>query len=127
MLCEQSKFQNVTFIIPEGVFCTYEIYGDLILYEHGDKSGFAQKTIESHIHDRSRQIKKMIKFARFGHYHESMSYGRGRVIFNASFSGQDSFSEIKGYNSEPSQTLNFYVEPENRPDSFYHSFVVYLG
>lgn len=128
MLCKQCKLNNITFIIPEGNYCTYEIYNDIILYEHGEKlNGFNQKTVESHIHERSRQIKKMIKFGRFGHFHEAMSYGRGRVIFNASFSGLDSYSEIKGYCSEPSQTINFYVEPINRPDSFYHSFIVYLG
>ncbi|HLD91070.1 MAG TPA: hypothetical protein VI911_08675 [Patescibacteria group bacterium] len=126
MLCKASKLTNIEFIIPEGIYCVYEIYGDPILYEHKVDS-YQQKNVEAHIHDRSKQVKKMIKFARFGHFHESLSYGRGRIIFNASFSGLDSYSEIKGYSSEPSQTINYYIETDTRCDSYYHSFIVNLN
>ena len=70
MLCKQAKFNNIEFIIPESNYYVYEIYGDAILYEHGDKiGGFTQKNVETHIHSRSRQVKKIINFARFGHFH----------------------------------------------------------
>lgn len=127
-LCELANLKNVTFKIPEGVYHVEDIYGCPVLYEHGDhvKGGLARKTFESHMSKRSKQVGKLIKFGRFGHFHEKTMFGRGKIIVNASLAGQDGYSEINGYDSEASQTINYYIETENRPDPFYHSFPVCL-
>jgi len=41
--------------------------------------------------------------------------------------GQDSYAEIKGFNTSAGQTINYYVDTKARPSSFYYSFPVYLG
>jgi len=127
-MCKLAGFKNVKFIIPDGVFHVDDIYGSPILYEHGDrmKGGIARKAAESHLSKRSKQVGKLIRFARFGHYHEKTMFGRGRIIFNASLSGQDGYSEINGFDSEASLTINYYIETKDRTDPFYHSFPVCL-
>lgn len=127
-MCNLAGFSHIKFIIPDGVFHVHEVYGSPILYEHGNfiKGGVSRKSCESHISKRSKQVGKLIRFARFGHFHEKTMFGRGRVIVNASLPGQDSYSEINGYDSEASQTINYYIETEDRPDPFYHSFPVCL-
>lgn len=127
-LCSLSCLKNITFKIPEGVYHVEDIYGCPVLYEHGDhiKGGLARKAFESHMSKRSKQVGKLIKFGRFGHYHEKTMFGRGRIIVNASLAGQDGYSEINGYDSEASQTINYYIETDTRPDPFYHSFPVCL-
>jgi hypothetical protein len=127
-LCRLAGFKNIKFIIPDGVFHVEEIYGSPVLYEHGDhiKGGTARKSCEAHLAKRSKQVGKLIRFLRMGHFHEATSFGRGRVIVNASLPGQDGYSEINGYDSEASQTINYYIETDDRPDPFYHSFPVCL-
>lgn len=127
-MCKLAGFKNVEFIIPDGVFHVHEVYGSPILYEHGDhiKGGVSRKACEAHLSKRSKQVGKLIRFFRLGHFHEKTMFGRGRVIVNSSLAGQDGYSEINGYDSEASQTINYYIETENRPDPFYHSFPVCL-
>lgn len=127
-MCQLAGFNHIHFIIPDGVFHVLNIYGSPVLYEHGNfiKGGVNRKACESHISKRSKQIGQLIRFARFGHFHEKTMFGRGRVIVNASLPGQDSYSEINGYDSEASQTINYYIQTEDRPDPFYHSFPVCL-
>jgi len=127
-MCQLAGFNHIKFIIPDGVFCVLSIYNSPVLYEHGNfiKGGVTRKSCESHISKRSKQVGQLIRFARFGHFHEKTMFGRGRVIVNASLPGQDSYSEINGYDSEASQTINYYIETEDRPDPFYHSFPVCL-
>jgi hypothetical protein len=127
-MCQLAGFKHIHFIIPDGVFCVLKIYNSPILYEHGNfiKGGVTRKSCESHISKRSKQVGELIRFARFGHFHEKTMFGRGRVIVNASLPGQDSYSEINGYDSEASQTINYYIETQDRPDPFYHSFPVCL-
>lgn len=128
-LCKKAGYKNVEFVIPEQVYYVRDIYGSAVLYEHGDhiKGGITRNSCESHMAKRSKQVQKLIEFGRFGHYHERVEFGRGRVIFNASFPGKDSYSDILGYSSESCQTINYYIETEDRPTPFYHSFPVYLG
>ena len=127
-MCSLAGFKNIEFIIPEGVYHVHEIYGSHVLYEHGDfiKGGVSRKTCDGHMSKRSKQFGKLIRFFRLGHFHEKTMFGRGRVIVNASLPGQDGYSEINGYDSEASQTINYYIESKNRPDPFYHSFPVCL-
>lgn len=127
-ICQIAKLPHLQFEICEGIYIVKEVYGCPILYEHGDymRGGLNRKSFESHMSSRSKQYGKLIKFGRFGHYHEKTMFGRGRIIVNASLPGQDDYAEINGYDSEASQTINFYVETKDRPDSFYHSFPVCL-
>jgi len=127
-LTKAAGIKNVTFEIPEGVYCVYSIYKDIILLEHSDfmKGYPSRDTFEKHIAKRSAQVNKLITYIRCGHWHEYMMFGRGRAIVNGSFPGQDSYAEINGYKSESLQVINYYIETENRPTSFYKSFPVYL-
>lgn len=127
-LCKASGLKNITFDIPEESFTTVNIYGSLVLYEHGDKVKNTTKTVlENHILKRQKQIGKPIAMIRLGHWHEGVCYDRGRAIVNESLPGPDSYSVENGYTSTPGQTINFYVDTKNRPTSFYYSFPVYLG
>jgi hypothetical protein len=127
-MCQLAGFKHITFVIPDGVYYVCDIYGSPVLYEHGNfiKGGITRKSCEAHLAKRSKQVGKLIRFARFGHFHEKTMFGRGRVIVNASLPGQDSYSDINGYDSEASQTINYYIETKDRPDPFYHSFPVCL-
>jgi len=128
LLCKTANIK-ADFIIPEGIYVVHEVYGNKVLYEHGDfiKGGMTRVACENHLAKRSKQFGMLIDYLRIGHYHEPTMYGRGRIIVNGSFPGQDSYSEINGYSSESVQIINYYVETENRPTSYYHSFPVFLG
>lgn len=128
MLCIASGFKNINFIIPDEPYCVLEIYGDLALYEHCPSSrSNTTVALEKAIFDRSSQIGKLITFYRYGHFHQNVMHDRGRMIGNGSLPGNDSYSEIKGYKSHPTQVINFYIKTKTRPTSFYKSFPVYLG
>lgn len=128
MLCKAYSLTNVNLYITKDSYCVLDVYGNHVLYEHGDNVRNTQKgTILNHLADRSRQEKKQISMIRLGHWHEYVCYDRGRAIINESVCGQDSFAKVKGFDSKVGQTINFYVETENRPNSFYYSFPVDLG
>lgn len=120
--------KNVKFTIPTGSYVIFDIYKNKALYEHGDNTkSSAKRSFEALMEQRGRQNNVSLDFGRFGHYHEYACYDRGRIIVNESVCGQDSFAEVKGYNSHAGQTINFYVDTKNRPNSFYYSFPVALG
>jgi hypothetical protein len=126
-MCKNNGF-DVEFVIPKGAYHVHKIYDSFVCYEHGDFiKGNTRTSFESHLAKRSAQFGTIIDFLRIGHLHERMEFGRGKIIINPSLPGQDSYSEINGYNSEAAQTINYYVETDNRPTPFYHSFAVYLG
>jgi len=127
LLCKQAGFKNISFVIPEGPYTTLSIYGNLVLYEHGDNvRSTARAVLEKLLTSRATQLGKIVEFFRLGHWHEYVMYDRGRIIVNESVSGQDSYSYVKGYNSHAGQTLNSYVETKDRPNCFYRSFPIYL-
>lgn len=128
MLTKAAKLKNVSFIIPEGTYSVYEVYGSTAILEHGDfiKGGMTRNATEGHLAKRGTQIGKIIDFMRLGHFHELTMYGRGKIIVNGSFPGQDSYAEINGYHSTSVQVINYYVETKSRPNPYYKSFPVYL-
>lgn len=128
MLCQKSGIK-ATFHIPEGINYVYKVYGDNVLVEHGDfiRGGMTRNSVMSHMSKRSEQLGEIIQFMRLGHFHEYSVFGRGKVIVNGSFPGDDDYSKINGYKSESMQVINYYVENFDRPTSFYCSFPVYLG
>lgn len=127
LLCEKSGLKNVRFEIATGNYIVSEIYGDPILWEHGDQAGNTdERTLYNLMAKRSRQVEKVIKFLRMGHFHKEVVYGRGEIIVNGSVPGPDPFSEIHGFASKPGQTLNSYIKTSERPNCFYKSFPIYL-
>lgn len=127
LLTLQTGLKNVTFDITEGASVIKEVYGKNILFEHGDLTqGPSREALEKHMNQRAVQCNQVLHFFRLGHFHEPTVFGRGKIIINGSVPGQDSYSELKGYNSEPVQVLNFYVDTANRPTPFYRSFPIYL-
>ena len=129
LLCQQTGFKNITFIIPDGPSVILDIYGSKVLYEHGDSPVFAgagRQKFENALAKRGQQSGVILDFVRSGHLHEYACYGRGRAIQNASVCGQDSFANMLGFQSEAGQTINSYVPTKKRPTSFFKSFPVDL-
>ena len=128
MLTDRQGYKHVKWTIPEGVFTTLEVYGDTILYEHGDNvKGISRPALLAHIASRGAQLGKVVKGLRIGHYHEYTCFDNGRAITNASVCGPDGYSEVLGYNPIPGQVISYYVKTKNRDNSYYHSVLVQLG
>jgi hypothetical protein len=126
LLCAQAGFE-MTWDIPEGVYAMYSYYGTPILFEHGDSmKGYSREAVTKHLAARSNQAGILFHGIRYGHVHTYSCVEEGKIISNASLCGQDSYSEVNGWNSTPGQVINFYVKTKNRPISFYHSFLVQL-
>lgn len=127
LLCQQSGLKNVTFHISSGLHTHLEVYGNIILWEHGDElKNINRDTMANQMNKRQAQIGKVIHFFRVGHFHEPVSYGQGRMMVNGSVPGQDDYAESKGFWSEPLQLLNYYVETNKRNTCFFRSFPIYL-
>lgn len=127
LLIKQTGLKHVQMIIPKDSFVVLDIYGNNALYEHTDNVKAATEVaFENHIQKRSTQIGKVIDFLRGGHWHKYLCYGRGRIIINESVPGQDSYARVLGYDSHAGQTINYYIETNERPTCFYKSFPVYL-
>jgi hypothetical protein len=125
--CELAGFKNVKFTIPTSPWAVVNIYGKNVLYEHGDNAkGPDRKSLENLMTTRSTQIKKPIEWLRVGHFHCPTQYGLYRIIVNGSLPGDDSYSLIKGFVSESTQTLNSYVNTKSRPSPFYKSLNIQL-
>jgi hypothetical protein len=129
LLCDRQGYTNMTWNIPEGVYTTLDIYGDTILYEHGDrvKGTNDKKSFLANMVKRSGQVGKVIKGMRIGHWHEFNCLDNGAVIVNGSVPGQDSYADVNGYNSLPGQAITYYVKTKNRDNAYYYSFLVQLG
>jgi len=127
MLSRQSNLKNVTFNIITGSYMHEEIYGNVVVYEHGDElKNLNRDTMANMMSKRGSQLSKVVDFYRIGHYHEVVMYGQGKMMVNGSVPGQDSYADIKGFNSEAVQILNYYVETKNRSTCFFRSFPIYL-
>lgn len=128
-----AKLKNVTWHIPVEPWQYLEIYGEGVVYEHYDNVKGSNKAqgIESLMSKRVNQIKKSVIFIRGGHFHEPMETGIGKIVINGNVPGNDGFSTTLGFDCEPSQTLNFYIEREKsdsikRQTSFYKRFLIQL-
>lgn len=128
-----AKLKNVTWHIPAEPYQYLEIYGEGVLYEHYDNVRGSNKAqgIETLLSKRTNQIKKPVVFIRGGHFHEPMETGIGKIVINGNVPGNDGFSTVHGFDCEPSQTLNFYIERDKsdsikRQTSFYKRFIIQL-
>jgi len=126
-MAEQSDLKNVTFDIVRGIYTSVDVYGNTIVYEHGDElKNINRDTMNNLMSKRQTQLGKVVHFYRVGHFHEPVTYGQGRLMVNGSVPGQDDYAEGKGFASEALQILNYYVETEKRNTCFFRSFPIYL-
>lgn len=126
-MAEMSNLKNVTFDIIKGIYTSVDVYGNTIIYEHGDElKNLNRDTMSNLMSKRQTQLGKVVHFYRVGHYHEPVSYGQGRMMVNGSVPGQDDYAEGKGFASEALQILNYYVETHKRSTCFFRSFPIYL-
>lgn len=127
LICERSGWEHVSWDIPKGSYSIKNVYGNWILYEHGDEvMGKSRSALLTHLQKRGQQVGKLLSGIRMGHYHEYTCIDEGAAIMNASVCGQDSYADVKGFNTKPGQVINYYVKTSARKSSFYHSFLVQL-
>lgn len=118
---------GIKFDIPTTLHAIYEIYGNVVVYEHGDETAASSRVaLEKRMSDLQEQLGRFIHFYRVAHYHSFNMYDRGRIIVNEAICGPDSYSVCKGHNSHAGQTLNLYHSTNTRPTSFYRTFPIYL-
>lgn len=128
-----SNLKNVTWAIPAEPYHLTEVYGEGLLYEHYDNAkGNTRVALESLLSKRVNQLKKPIRFMRGGHYHSPTEFDIGKIVTNGNVPGNDGYSTVLGFDCEPCQTLNFYIEREKsdsikRETSFYKRFIIQLS
>lgn len=127
MLAEEMGLSNLEFIIPEGLYCTVEVFGRIFLYEHGSEiRSRKEEDMETFLHKRSKQLHKLVDFFRIGDKHTPTFYSKGRIIINGCVCGQDSYGDSKGYHSTPCQLINTYIQTP-KGGVFYKCFPVDLA
>lgn len=117
LLTKGCKFDNVEFIIPEGVFGYLNIYGNYLIAEHGYFNTATEKSMTDQMKKRGQQIKKHVEYFRCGDLHHTCSYDSHRLVLNGAFFGVDQggveYSGIIGFSSVPSQVVMLH-SPEER-------------
>jgi hypothetical protein len=127
MMAQREGLKNIKFKITKGAYDYTEVYGNILMVEHGDElRNINRDTVFNQISRRQSQIGKIIDFYRTGHWHELFVYSQGKAIGNGSVPGQDSYADVKGFMSEAIQVLNYYVETKNRKTCFFRTFPIYL-
>ena len=127
-LCKAHGLTNVTFEITEQTYVILDVFGDKILYHHGDLAfkGKGHNKLKTFRRDVEDQVGFKIHGSRSGHTHEYVVYGRGEDIVNGCLVGQDEYAHSKGYSTEASQTINDYIDTKKERTKFYKSFAVCL-
>lgn len=127
-LCKAHKMKNITFNITHQSYVIENIFGNNILYHHGDLAfkGVGHAKLKNFRRDVEDQVGFKIHGSRSGHTHEYVVFGRGEDIVNGSMVGQDDYAHNKGYSTEASQTINDYIDSDKRQVKFYKSFAVSL-
>jgi hypothetical protein len=127
-LCKAKGVTNVEFKITNQSYVILDIFGNKILYHHGDLAsrGIGHSKLKNFKRDVEDQVGFKIDGSRSGHTHEYVVYGRGEDIVNGCLVGQDDYAHNKGYSTEASQTINDYVNTNKRRNKFYKSFAVSL-
>jgi predicted phosphodiesterase len=124
---EFAGLKNIEFIIPKESWAIINVYGNSILYEHYDNCKNAdRKGLEALMTKRANQLSLTIDYMRGGHFHEPTSFRNGRMQINGCLTGNDSFASVLGFNAEASQTLNTFVNSNNRRYKMYRSFNILL-
>jgi hypothetical protein len=112
--------KRVTFQIPDGIDCFYQIYNTRFVLEHGDAYtggngiGGIMVPIMRGLAKKSQAQTAMgqpFDVALIGHFH-TLIFGQG-VIINGSTKGYDEYSKRQKYGFEPSQQACFITHPEH--------------
>lgn len=128
LICKQSGYTNVKFDICRGSYTHLHVYNNVIIYEHGDElKNLNRDTMLNMMAKRQASIGKIAHFYRVGHWHNVTTYEQGKIIVNGSVPGQDSYADVKGFDSDAIQVLNTYIETKSRKNCFFRSFPIYLG
>lgn len=127
MLCKASNLTNVNFQIAKSLYTAIQIYGNTVVYEHGDElKNLNRDTMANLMSKRQVQLGRVVHFFRCGHWHEPVQYGQGRMMVNGSVPGQDDYADSKAFCSEAVQIMNYYVQTDKRSTCFFRSFPIYL-
>lgn len=127
-LCQAKGITNIDFIITNQSYVILDVFGDKILYHHGDLAckGVGHTKLKNFRRDVEDQVGFKIHGSRSGHTHEYVVFGRGEDIVNGCLVGQDDYAHNKGYSTEASQTINDYIDTKKERTKFYKSFAVSL-
>lgn len=130
VMCQRSGYDNVRFVIPDGVYSVTSIYGHSILYEHGVGISVSETALKAHKIKRSEQRQEYISMFRMGDKHCVTMFNAGQYIVNGAFFGATKegieYSEIAGYSSVPAQVMIFHVPRRDARSSIYDVFIVQL-
>lgn len=132
MICEAKGYDHVKFIIPEGAFCIYDLYGTKVLYEHGVGVPSSEAGMRKRMGDRIKQVKQYINLFRMGDKHNICRYNNDTCVVNGAFFGDDrtgsEYSGICGYDGEPAQIMFAHVKrSDNFRSTIFDSFSIQLG
>ncbi len=116
MLTQTAEFDNVNFIIPEGVFGYLNIYGNYVIYEHGYFNQASEKGMNDQMKKRGQQIKKHVEYYRQGDKHNVQMYDCGKIVLNGAFFGNDvnatEYSGVLGFSAIPAQVVMIHTPEE---------------
>jgi hypothetical protein len=119
--CKLSKFNHVTFSIPDGTFGSIEIYGKTAIYEHGYHNPQSEKGMQDQMGKRGNQLRKHPTYWRQGDKHHTIQFQNSHLCCNGAFFGIEDegieYSGILGFNSDPTQTIMFHVDDNRRGKS----------
>ena len=119
--CKLSKFDHVTFSIPDGTFGSIEIYGKTAIYEHGYHNPQSEKGMQDQMGKRGNQLRKHPTYWRQGDKHHTIQFQNSHLCCNGAFFGIEDegieYSGILGFNSDPTQTIMFHVDDNRRGKS----------
>lgn len=130
LLTQTAGYTNVSWEIPEGTYGVADIYGQLVLYEHGVGVSCTEASMKAHKIRRSEQEGKHITYFRMGDKHNVSTFDTGRYVVNGAFFGSgpggQEYSGIAGYSSVPGQWIGFHVARDDRRLTLYDTFTVQL-
>lgn len=116
-LCRVSKYNHVTFNIPDGTFATTDFYGKHAIYEHGYHNNISEKGMVDQMRKRGSQLQIHPTYWRQGDKHHHTCFGQGEQVLNGAFFGTDQegleYSGILGFSGIPSQTIMFHTKEDS--------------
>lgn len=117
MLCETGGYTHVNFILPEGHFATYDIYGKLTVAEHGyNCKGSSESALIALRNKRATNLQEYVHRVVVGDMHHYCNYDNGNLQVNGAAFGVAfdaiEYSGIMGFHAIPAQIVNIH-EPCN--------------
>lgn len=128
LICRKAGYLHINWIIPEGSYTTYDIYGQTVLYEHGVGVAVTESAMKAHKIKRAEQEKKHLAYFRMGDKHTVTSFNSGQMVVNGAFFGASAggteYSGIAGFSSVPAQWMGFHVPREDNRMTLYDNFTI---